>query len=160
MNDVVMSVSLVVIAGFVGYLSTYYLWNKKVEYRKKNIARGFFMEILSMEKELKSYAGLMSDKKEIYGHIYTNYGLFFTFRKEILELNSDLSKRFFRFYIYLLKAEKYRTFYNYLVKIQKKGEKSHIDEKLYEQVNDEMRDCITKALELLPEIKELEKEYS
>lgn len=160
MNEVVISVLLVVITGVIGYLSTYHLWKEKVEYKKRNIARGFFMEIFSMEKDLKLYIDLMSDKKEIYGHIYTNYGLFFTFRKEILELNSDLSKRFFEFYIYLLKAEKYRTFYNYLVKIQKNGEKSHIDEKLYEQVNDEMRDCITKALELLPEIKELEKEYS
>ena len=158
MNEVVMSVSLVVVAGVMGYLSTYYLWNKKVEYRKRNIARGFFMEILSMEKELKSYAGLMSYEKEIYRHIYTNYGLFFTFRKEILELNSDLSKRFFGFYIYLLKAEKYHTAYNDFVKAKKNGK--NIDEKLYEQVKDEMRDCIKKALKLLLEIKELEKEYS
>ena len=160
MNEVVMSVSLVVIAGVVGYLSTYYLWNKKVKYRQGNIVRGFFMEIFSMEEELKSYADLMSCKKEIYGHIYTNYGLFFTFRKEILELNSDLSKRFFGFYIYLLKAEKYRTFYNDFLKAKKNGKKIHIDEKLYESVNDEMQDCITKALKLLSEIKELEKEYS
>ena len=160
MNEIVMSVSLVVIAGFVGYLSTYHLWNKKVKYRKDNIARGFFMEILSMEKELKSYAGLISCKKEIYGYIYTDYGLFFTFRKEILELNSDLSKRFFGFYIYLLKAEKYRASYNHFVKAKKNGKKSHIDENLYEQANNEMQDCITKTLKLLSEIKELEKEYS
>lgn len=148
-----------VIGGTIGFISSYFMWKTQIKYNNRNIAKGLHMEISSLERTLKLYADLFSgvtppppqsetdDPVEIRDPFYTQDSLFFVFRKEMSSFNLDLSKSLFEFYTYLLTAEKDR-------KIDK-------SDWFFNPANDEMKNCIIKAYELLPSLKELlKREFS
>lgn len=158
-GEVALVLLSVVIGGVIGIFSSYVMWKTQIKYDKKNITRGFYLEISSLENRLKLFADVFSgvtppptqhktdDPVEIHDPLYADDGLFFVFRKEMFSFSSDLSKSLFEFYSYLLTAEKDR-------KIAK-------SDMFFRPANDEMKNCIVKAHKLLPSLKELlEKEFS
>ena len=155
-GEVALVLLSVVIGGVIGLFSSYFMWKTQIKYDKKNITRGFYLEISSLETRLKLFADVFSgvtpqhktdDPVEIPYPLYADDGLFFVFRKEMSSFSSDLSKSLFEFYTYLLTAEKDR-------KIAK-------SDMFFRPANDEMKNCIVKAHKLLPSLKELlEKEFS
>jgi len=134
------------IGGIIGFFSAFALWKCQIKYDKKNLARGFDIEISSLESKIKLYArafdtpgpgaGLVKIEQTLY-----NNGLFFDCRKEISSFDRDLSDTLFEFYTYLLTAERDR-----------KIDSSDI---YFKQANDEMKSSIKKACEILPKLKEL-----
>lgn len=158
-GEVALAFLSAVIGGVIGFLSSYFMWKTQIKYDKKNITRGFYLEIYSLENRLKLFADVFSgvtplppqhktdDLVEIPEPLYADDGLFFVFRKEMFSFSSDLSKSLFEFYTYLLTAEKDR-------KIAK-------SDMFFKPANDEMKNCIVEAHKLLPSLKELlEKEFS
>ena len=141
-----------VIGGIIGFMSSYIMWKVQIKYNKKNIAQGFYLEISSLEKTIELYAkafdtpGPGATPVKIGQPLYGD-GLFFACRKEIFGFNQDLSKNLFEFYTYLLTAEKDRQIGN-----------AH---QFFKQANDEMKNSIKKAYNLLPNLKGLlKKEFS
>lgn len=151
-KEIILLIFGAVIGGIIGFTSSYSMWKFQIKYNKKNIAQGFYLEIISLEKKIELYAkafsnpgpgaGLVEILQPIYGD-----GLFFTFRKEMFGFKQDLSKNLFDFYNNLLTAERDR-------RVDKSNQ-------FFRQANDEMKDSIKKAYILLPNLKELlKKEFS
>jgi hypothetical protein len=146
MEKVIILILGTLIGGIIGFISSYTMWKVQINQNKRNIAQGFYLEISSFENTIEQYAkvfdtpgpgaGLVKIEQPVYDD-----GLFFACRKEIFAFNKDLSKILFNFYTYLLTAEKDRQV-----------DKSDM---FFEQANDEMKNSIKKANELLPKLKEL-----
>ncbi len=156
LNETEISMISAVIGGIVGgFISSYFMWLLQKKDEKKNIARALYSEISSLEGHLRVFSGMFKNPPpgvnhdapiEINQALYTDYGLYFSFRKEISSFNEELSKNLFDFYIYLLRADEFR-----------KIEKSSM---FFKPANDEMKTNIVKAYELLPHLKKLiEKEF-
>lgn len=136
------------IGGIIGFASSYFMWKMQNKYEKKNIAKAFILEIVSLEESLKIFTKMFEnpppDPKIKYINIsqpfYTN-GLFFSFRKEICFFNRKLSENLFTFYMNLLKAEELRQM--------------DISGKFPSIVNEGMRDYISKTYYSIQELKKL-----
>ena len=146
MREIYILILGAIIGGIIGFISSYAMWKVQINQNKRNIAQGFFIEISSLEKTLENYAkvfnvpgpgdGLVKIEQPLYGD-----GLFFAYRKEVFVLDKDLSKLLFEFYTSILTAERDRQV-----------DKSDM---FFKQANDEMKNSIKKANELLPKLKEL-----
>jgi len=134
------------LGGIIGFISSYSMWKVQMNQNKANIAQGFYLEISSMENTIEQYAkvfiapGLGAGPVKIEQPFYSN-GLFFDCRKEIFSFYKDLSKTIFEFYTCLLVAERDRQI----------GK----TDKFFVPANDEMKNSIKKAHELLPKLKAL-----
>ena len=49
----IVSIVSVIIGGFIGFISSYFIWKMQVKHNKKNIAKGFYIEISSLERTLE-----------------------------------------------------------------------------------------------------------
>jgi hypothetical protein len=139
-------VMILIFGCILGFISSYAMLKIQMSQDKRNIAQGFFIEISSLEKTIENYAKVFSvpgpgaGQVKIEQPLY-NDGLFFAYRKEVFAFDKDLSKLLFEFYTSLLTAERDRQ----------------VDESdlFFGLANDEMKNSIKKANELLPKLKEL-----
>jgi hypothetical protein len=152
MEKIIIVILGAVIGGIIGFISAYAMWKVQIKHNKRNIAQGFYTEISSLERTIELYAEAFSTPGPGTGPVkidlpFYGDGLFFAFRKEIFAFNKDLSKLLFEFYNYLLTAERDRQIDN--------------SDLFFEPANEEMKNSIKKAYNLLPELKKLlKKEFS
>ena len=148
-NDAIVGVA---VGAIIGFASSYFMWKVQIKHNRKTVAKGFYLEISSLEEHIERFArlfdapgpgaGLVEIKQPFYSD-----GLFFVFRKEIFGFNQDLSEGLFEFYNCLLTADKNRKV-------------AHSDQ-FFTLANDAMKSSIKKAYNLLPNLKELlKKEFS
>jgi hypothetical protein len=142
----------VVVGAIIGFASSYSMWKVQIKHNRKNVAKGFYLEISSLEKKIELFArafdtpGPGAGPVEIKQPFYSD-GLFFAFRKEIFGFNQDLSEGLFEFYNCLLTADKDR--------------KVAPSDQFFKPANEAMKSSIKKAYNLLPNLKELlKKEFS
>ena len=152
MEKIIILILGAVIGGIIGFISSYTMWKVQIKHNKRNIAQGLYTEIYSLERTIKLYVeafgtpgpgtGPVKIDQPFYGD-----GLFFALRKEIFAFNKDLSKLLFEFYTYLLTAERDRQIDN--------------SDQFFKQANEEMKNSIKEAYNLLPKLKKLlKKEFS
>lgn len=152
MEKIIILILGAVIGGIIAFISAYTMWKVQIKYNKRNIAQGFYAEISSLERTIELYAEVFDNPGSGTGLVKINHpfygdGLFFALRKEIFAFNKDLSKLLFEFYSYLLTAERDRQIDN--------------SDLFFEPANEEMKNSIKKAYNLLPELKKLlKKEFS
>ena len=143
-----------IIGWIIGFASSYLMWKVQTRYEQKNIARALYLELSSLEEQLRAFTGAFTNPPpganrdtpmKINQPFYTE-GLFFSFRKEISTFNDELSNGLYQFYIHLLRAEESRQV----------GE----TDMFFKPANDAMKDDIIKAYGLLPDLEKLlEKEF-
>ena len=147
-------VIFVIIGGIIGFASSYFMWKVQTRYEQENVARALYLELSSLEEQLKAFTGAFMnpppgsnrDTPAIINQPFYNEGLFFSFRKEISSFNEELSNSLFQFYMLLLRAEEFRQ-------VDK-------TDMFFGPLNKAMKDNIIKAYDLLPDLKKLlEKEF-
>lgn len=146
MKEIYILILGAIIGGIIGFVSSYAMWKIQINQNMRNIAQGFYIEISSLEKTLENYAKVFSVPSPGAGPVKIEQplykdGFFFAYRKELFAFDKNLSKLLFEFYTSLLTAERDRQI-----------DKSDM---FFIQANDEMKNSIKKANELLPELKKL-----
>jgi hypothetical protein len=115
------------IAGLIGLLATFLLWERQKKYRRSQIARGFIIEIEMMEKKIENFVEYWRNNKQmpitdVYHFlrvikqfkseineirpIYPKDGFFYIFQRDIFIFEKELSKALLEFYQNLITAEK------------------------------------------------------
>ena len=146
MEKIIILILGAVIGGIIGVLSSYIMVKVQIKHNKRNITQGLYVEISSLERRIKRYAeafgtpGPGAGPVKIAHPLYGD-GLFFAFRKEIFVFNKVLSKLLFEFYNYLLTAERDRQI--------------DTSDQFFKPANEEMKNSIKEAYNLLPELKKL-----
>lgn len=98
--------------GLVGYLSARAMWRAQEKQRRQNIAVGFLIELISMEKMLTGWSNSLSqpDRVRIDTPLYPATGLFHVLQRELFSFDPALSRSLFEFYSHILEAERLRTY--------------------------------------------------
>lgn len=98
----------VIIGGILGFGSSFYFYNKQNNTEIKNIAKGYYIEICSLEVEILGGSNIAKNIKEpfrIENGLYTD-GLYFHSPSDIFKLKSETAKLLFDFYTSLLRIDK------------------------------------------------------
>jgi hypothetical protein len=112
------------IGGFFAYYSTTTLWNRQLEYKKKNILNGFLWELGRIAKRTEilhisqrqdpfnpRQENAPNTTIEIVDTIepfYSENGLFYTFRQDIFNLSPELFEALSDYYDSIIEAEIFR----------------------------------------------------
>lgn len=113
--------------GVLGFISSNFLWKRKILFEKNNIARGFFLELGQIKEYLEDIPIAMPAKnpcnpeerpENVYvdiferfskkGPIYRDNGLYFLFKKEISSFENDIADLLLSIYPRILMIEKFR----------------------------------------------------
>lgn len=120
-----------VATAFIAYILANKQWEKKVNYEKQKIARGFLHELERLEIIIVPLINIKDESGFTVGHpnelldaigetgvslsenkpLYDENGLFFCFRKEIYDFDNDIMNNILLFYHSILNANKYSTIY-------------------------------------------------
>ena len=97
--------------GLIGFLSARAIWKAQESQRRRNVAQGLLLELISMEKMLTGLANVLGgpNKVRIDSPLYPPTGLYHVLQKEIFAFDQNLSRSLFQFYMRLLEAERFRS---------------------------------------------------
>jgi hypothetical protein len=102
-----------VAGGLIGFLSARIMWATQEATRRRSIAQGFLLEIMSLEKMVTGWPKVIANPPgggtvKIDTPLYPAQGLYFALQKDIFSFEPSLAGELYQFYRRLLEAEELR----------------------------------------------------
>jgi hypothetical protein len=99
--------------GLIGFLSARVMWATQEATRKRSVAQGFLLELMSLEKPVTGWPKVIANPPgggtvRIQTPLYPAHGLYFALQKEIFSFQPALAGGLYQFYRRLLEAEALR----------------------------------------------------